>query len=215
MPAHHGVSRRVGHGLDVPAVDNNHDCPAPSGVVCVRLPRDIGEGQVPVVLPQEVPFAHVLIGDVRDEDVQKTVVVVIAPVDIHSLLGVDADGRLRDVGKGPVAVVCEEPIRSEVAGDVEIAVSIVVRVGMTQIQSPAAQVETGRGRDVRECAVPIVAVDEKPAPVVCGFETLREEARCLGFEDVNILEVAAHEQIEVAVPIVIEGNRGDGIHVSV
>jgi hypothetical protein len=42
-------------------------------------------------VPEHVALFHVLVGDVRDVDVQQAVVVVIADVGVHALLGVEAD----------------------------------------------------------------------------------------------------------------------------
>ena len=44
--------------------------PAPAGVGGSGLARDVAEGQVPVVAPEEVTFLHVLVGDVRHVHVE-------------------------------------------------------------------------------------------------------------------------------------------------
>ena len=60
-----------------------------------------------IVVPQHVALFHVLVGDVGDVDVQPAVVVVVGDVDVHALLGVEADGLFGDLAEGAVAVVEE------------------------------------------------------------------------------------------------------------
>ena len=126
---------------------------------------------------RKLPSAHVVVGDVGDVDVEQAVVVVIAPVDVHALLGVEADGRFGLIGERAVAVVDEETVGAEIAGDIEIVPAVVVGVAVAEVERPAAELEADLLGHVGERAVVVVVIDGEAAAVVGGLEALRKEAR--------------------------------------
>src|SRR4029450_7851366 len=116
-----------------------------------------------------------------------------------ALLGVDADGLPRAVGEGAVAVVEEEAVGAEVAGHIEVVVAVPVGVGVAEVERPAGEGDAGLAGGVGEATAAVVAPEGEAAAVLGRLEALREEARRLRLEDVDPLEVAADEQVEIAV----------------
>jgi len=117
-------------------------------------------------VPEEVSFAHVIVGDVRDVDVEQTIVIEIAPVDVHALLRIEPNRRLGDVGESSVAVVVEEPVGPEIAGDIQIVEAIVVRIGMAQIESPAAGLQADLLGDIGKRTVSVVVINRYAAAII-------------------------------------------------
>ncbi len=203
--------------------------PTPPGVVSAGLAGHVGEARAAavrrraVVVPEEVALAHVVVGDVGDVDVRPAVAVVVPPLGVHALLGVDAERARGDVAEARrprPAVVDEEAVGAEVAGDVEVLVAVAVGVAVAEVEGPAALREAGGGGLVGEAHAagrvrPQVAVEGHAAAVLGGLEALGEEARRLRLEEVDRLEVGAHEQVEAAVAVGVEGEGGEGVGVGV
>ena len=189
--------------------------PSPARVGRAGFTRDVGEGEVAVVVPQKVPLAHVLRRDVGHVDVEQAVVVEIAPLRVHPLFGVDADRLLGDVSKCAAAGVDEEPVGAEIARHVQIVPAVVVRIAVAEIERPPTRLQTDFRGDVRERAVAVVVVRDDAAAVVRRLEALGKEARRVGVEQIDRLEIGADEEIREAVVVVIEGDGRDRVQVAV
>ena len=71
------------------------------------------------------------------------------------------------VGEGAVAVVDEEAVGAEIAGDVEVVVAVVVGVGVPEVERPAGEGETGLLGAVREGAVAwLLWNSDRPPPLL-------------------------------------------------
>ena len=183
------------------------------------LPRHVGELEISQVLPQEVAFLHVLVGDVGDIAVQQPVVVEVAPVGVHPLLGVDADGGETQIGEGSVAVVAKEVVGAEVGGDVEVVVAVVIGVGVPEVEGPTGELRQPQlGGDVGEALLAavgeVVAIDGHAAAIGRVLEALGEEPRRLGIEEVDRSEVVAEEEVRIAVEVIVEGDRQDRVEIA-
>ena len=189
--------------------------PTPSGVIGPGLARDIGEGKIAVVVPEEIALAHVVVGDVGNVDVEQAIVIVVAPIGVHSFLGVDSDGLLRCIGKCPVAVIDKEAVSAKIAGHVEVVVAVIVGIGVSEIERPAAQMDANLVGNLGEGAVPVIVKCGDTAAVVGGLKALGEKMGRFGLEDIQGLKVASHEQVHPAVLVVIKGDGGDGVAILV
>ena len=117
------------------------------------------------------------------------------------------------VGKRAVAVVVEEAVGAEIAGDVEIVVAVVIGVAVAHVERPAAQLQAGLFGDIGERAVVVVVEDRDAAAVVGGLKALGEKARAGRYEDIDRLEIGADKKIDLPVAIVIERDGFDGVPV--
>ena len=74
----------------------------------------------------------------KPENINVTIVVIISPLGIHALFGIESDCRLCSVREGAIAVVHVEAISSEIHCCVEIIVTVVVRIPVAEVQHPTA-----------------------------------------------------------------------------
>ena len=145
-----------------------------------------------------------LLGEVRPHDVQPAVGVVVADADAHAGQGdavfvERAAGRNRDLPERPVMIVAIQQARRAVAGDVDVRPSVVVEIRRRRAHPvrarrlPVAADEDHRGRpartgdprrfrDVGECAVAAVAIEDVRAA--------GEPQRPAGNRDVVVAAVA-------------------------
>src|SRR5262249_38276704 len=153
---------------------------------------------------QEVAFTHIVVSDIRDVDIQQSVVVVIAPIRVHSFLGIKSDRGLGFVAKRSVTVVQIKPVGPEIIGDIKVFVAIVVRIAVPEIERPAGRVNSNTVGDFCESAILIIVKDHYTTTVVGILKTFRKKPRRAGMKNVDRLEVATEKQVYESVIVVVE-----------
>ncbi len=198
--------------------------PAPAGVVGSGIAGHIGEGEISVVVPEEIPLAHVIVGHVGDENVELAVIVEISPFRVHPFFRVKTDCRFGNVRERPVAVVDEEAVGAEIGRDVEVVPSVIVGIAVSQIQRPPAEPQTDLVGHVGEGAVSVVVKEQVHEAVVVviegnGLDGIRiaiesggaghvlEAAIPQVFEKLVVAETR-DQQVRAPVIVVIEPERG-------
>ncbi len=189
--------------------------PSPARIVRAGFTRDVGERQVPIVVPEKVSLAHVIVSDIRDVNVKQAVIVKVSPIHVHALLGIKADGGLCLVSKSAVAVVNVKTVCPKIIGYVQVFESVIVGIAMPQIQRPAGGVDAADFRHISEGSVLIVMKHSHAAAILGSLKTFWKKPGCAGMKDVDWLEIRANEQINVAIIVIIKGNCLDGVHVAI
>ena len=127
---------------------------------------------------------------------------------VHPALGRVADAGLApDFAKVP-ALVDEELRHAVVVGDEEVRVAGAAQVRGDGGQRPAPRRDAGLGAHFLEPSAAEVAIEILAPAVVRVLEALRHDLRVGELPEVEALgEVAAHEEIEPAVLVVVEPDR--------
>src|SRR5689334_784729 len=166
-------------------------------------------------MPEEISFSHIVIRDVGDIDVEQSVVIKIAPIGVHSLFGVKADGGLGLVRESAVAVIYIKSISAKIIGYIQVLPAIVIGVSVTKVKRPAGSVNADAICYLSERAITVVMKNNDSAAIVGVFKTLRKKPRRTGMENIDRLEVASNEKIDIAVIVIVKGDGLDGVHITV
>ena len=176
---------------------------------------DVAEGSVAVVVVQ---VARV-VGEVGLEDVEPAIAVVVGYGNTHASLlmavvVVGAAGHYRDVGECAVVIVLEQDAWLRIDSDINVGPAVVVEVvgdrgdgiARTGLQNARLLRDIGEGavsvvviKDVRIARKPARAAHRWHALPLAEFRVIRRRNRLR-----VKLDVVADEQIEMAVPVVIE-----------
>ena len=157
-----------------------------------------------------------LAGQLGDEEVLVAVVVEVAGVDSHVGLGVAARAERRSRGQravveGAVAPVHPQLVLALIVGDEEIEPAVAVEIGRCRAEGrPELAAHPGRRGHVLEDAVPPVAVEQvglRPARLRRAVVGCAGPVVALRVARQRVAEVVADEQIEPAVPVVVEERR--------
>src|ERR1041385_281032 len=173
--------------------------PAPACIVRAGLTRDVRKGKIAVVMPEEISFAHVIIGNVGDVDIEKAIVIKVAPVGVHTFFGVKADGGLCLVREVAVAVIYIKSISAKIISDIQVFPAIVIGVSVPEIERPAGGVNADALCNVSKSAVAVVVKNNNATAIVGIFKTLRKKSGGAGMEDIDGLEIAPNEKIDIAI----------------
>ncbi len=190
----------------------------PAGIGKRRVADTGVVGRILEVAIAEVPIESVhFLREVRDEDVRQAVVVVVREVHAHSgeglaILVVSGARLQRDLLESSIPLVAIEEGHYGVVRDVDVGPPVAVVVRESYAQPLAVRVGDARIlRDVGECAVTIIPEKD----VGDAFEVVGMAVSLVtGFPlaAVNVLlegpiQIAAHEQVELAVVVVVEEAR--------
>jgi len=197
---------QVQHGGSPAGVPRLHSQPRRHGHV-VEIP-------LPVVAVEHAG----VVAEVRLEDVQIAVQVVVADRQAHPRLfhpvSVQRHSAFQpDIRKRSVVIVAQQETRRRIAGNIEVGPAIVVEIRRYRGQRIASLRldEPRRRRHVRECFIPVVAIEFQPArrqtarpagnrhslPVARGrFSQLRHRVQIE-------VHVVRHQQIQQSVAVVV------------
>ncbi len=177
--------------------------------------RHIAKGAFPIVHVDD----GCVLGEVSLDDIEAPLHAEIADAKAHAGLlhpiftqGHSAVDAL--LAEGSVAIIAEEQTRRGIAGDIDVRPSVVIEIRGNCGQSVASlgPADAGCGRDIGEGAIAIIAI-ERMAPVGQALGTAAHRhalviAACAGARARHRLciedKIVRHEQVELAIPIVIE-----------
>ena len=196
-------------------VDELHAPPEirPGGRGDARRVAAIAEHAGRPVLVQRV----VVVREVGDDEIGKAVAVVVAGIDAHAGLrpAVAAQRRARDqslLDERPVFPVSEQQVRHRVVGHVDVRPAIVIEIGEDHAEAVVARIDdAGRGGDVAERAVAVVAVEHvgvpgeplRAAEDVGRHEPAVGRRAARGDRRVVELHVVGDVEVEIAVAVVV------------
>src|SRR5947208_7266775 len=168
------------------------------------------EAAFAVVVKEVIAF----IRKVRDDNVGATVIVVVAEVSPHpckrfAVLIVGNACRKADFGERAISVVVVQEARHRIVGDKDVREAVVVIIGKRYPQSFAFRVSNASLRgNVGKCSVPIIVIEDvRDALKIVGM-AVGPQAGFL-FSTIAVvpeapIHITGHEEVEVAVIVVIE-----------